>query len=683
MNKKRQEKQPEVEPQDGINYPEKIIFWDEGKAKIKLVNASDFHREDLLNSLGLKKHVLANSFGSASYEEVIRRQEIAKFCLADPDFRSLIARYGSSFADLPAASSKHDSASGQEFVHYFFNEEPEHANPFFRDLEKFVGFFENKEIPTELKSFVGFLKGNAKIAEFREMETMKKIFAELKKMTYLEGAICFEWNSSCNLSTLVKKTRGYKKYSLWEKWGSVKLKQLPSWMERGPMTVIPLRWIAKGYQAYLEHKNDLLKESFSQTILITEMPNVVEECLKEYVEEKLNPRDSFPRELSNFGKIKLDFFYKYSEKGLSLRFAGVDWAKGYYGTENEIKSIRKKWSEELDNKFPGYSRRELRKISKANQEVVDTLNEVELDYYRDLVFNICLRAFHRTESIIYSEKVDELFKWQKVQELYENPAFAPQIELIKKFRSFVSERISKLNSISWLVDVLEKKSQKFGWPLTFPAILTDEKHLINFKSLVPISLADNVSDPRVDLVKITGLPSMNGQIFCFTGQNAGGKSVAQQDICNAIYLAQSGLPIFAEEFTLNVKKTLGVVFIERNIGSTAELLLTKTKNILTELKNNKENGIFLVIDDLGSAAGEIDGFPFGKNVLQLIREAHVSAIVSTQITALAEFAEKELGAKTFQFDLQHNIKPGIGKGNLSGLMKKVGLDEFFTMENRN
>ena len=90
-----------------------------------------------------------------------------------------------------------------------------------------------------------------------------------------------------------------------------------------------------------------------------------------------------------------------------------------------------------------------------------------------------------------------------------------------------------------------------------------------------------------------------------------------------------------------------------------------------------------MIDELGSAAGEIDGFPFGKNVLQLIREAHVSAIVSTQITALAEFAEKELGAKTFQFDLQHNIKPGIGKGNLSGLMKKVGLDEFFTMENRN
>jgi DNA mismatch repair ATPase MutS len=90
------------------------------------------------------------------------------------------------------------------------------------------------------------------------------------------------------------------------------------------------------------------------------------------------------------------------------------------------------------------------------------------------------------------------------------------------------------------------------------------------------------------------------------------------------------------------------------------------------LERHKENDVFLVLDELGSGTGEVDGLDYGKKVLTKIRKHKVSAIFSTQIFELANFAEKDLGA----ISINHKIARGIGKGNLKGLMEKVGIDQY-------
>ena len=59
----------------------------------------------------------------------------------------------------------------------------------------------------------------------------------------------------------------------------------------------------------------------------------------------------------------------------------------------------------------------------------------------------------------------------------------------------------------------------------------------------------------------------------------------------AIYLAQSGLPVFGAKLSLNVKKIIGMVFLERGSGSTLQLLLEKYKSLLVSLDKCDRNGI--------------------------------------------------------------------------------------------
>lgn len=64
-------------------------------------------------------------------------------------------------------------------------------------------------------------------------------------------------------------------------------------------------------------------------------------------------------------------------------------------------------------------------------------------------------------------------------------------------------------------------------------------------------------------------------------------------------MAQSGLLVFGTDFRLNPKSKIGMVFLERGSGSTLELLLRKSKDIL-EARNGEGNGTIFVLDELGT-----------------------------------------------------------------------------------
>jgi hypothetical protein len=191
--------------------------------------------------------------------------------------------------------------------------------------------------------------------------------------------------------------------------------------------------------------------------------------------------------------------------------------------------------------------------------------------------------------LIDSIKVDEKYKFVGLNYLYSDPRFIDRIKAIKEFRFFVQRKLNLLWEIAYLADSFVSTSISSGKKMCFPRILEDRNHLVSFSNLTPVKLIKE----GPGIIDIKGLPSLNGQIFVFTGQNRGGKSVAKESIIHDIYLAQSGLPVFASSFSLNVKKVIGAVFMERGEGSTAELLLKKTKKIYWNyLKGTKRTMFF-------------------------------------------------------------------------------------------
>ena len=141
-------------------------------------------------------------------------------------------------------------------------------------------------------------------------------------------------------------------------------------------------------------------------------------------------------------------------------------------------------------------------------------------------------------------------------------------------------------------------------------------------------------------------------------------------------MAQSGLSIFGIDFTLNVKTRIGMSFLERGGGSTLQLLLRKSKEILKSLDGTGQNGTLLVVDEVGTGTQELDGLAFGELFLAKLAKSGCSVIFSTQITNLAKYAERNLNAECFTFDLSHRISPGIGSGGIETLIDQMKMKKL-------
>lgn len=80
----------------------------------------------------------------------------------------------------------------------------------------------------------------------------------------------------------------------------------------------------------------------------------------------------------------------------------------------------------------------------------------------------------------------------------------------------------------------------------------------------------------------------------------------------------------------------------------------------------------------GQELKEIEGADYAKRFLRKLSGCNASVIFSTQITKVGEFAQDELGAKCFAFDLEHRIRPGIGTGGANKLMSRIGIDRLLS-----
>lgn len=282
----------------------------------------------------------------------------------------------------------------------------------------------------------------------------------------------------------------------------------------------------------------------------------------------------------------------------------------------------------------------------------------------------------------YLEMMDEL-KYSRIRDAIEGLHLTENWDKVLNYRKkFISvyRQMKSINSIAFKISKTIEEYKDF--PFCFPEIVDDSKNIVSFGSIAPLHLIGRKNKQQTadlgkdDLKLITGLPALNGQIISITGQNGGGKTVIETELIYSLYLAHCGLPVFADNFVMNAKDVIAMVFVERGEGSMLQLIMQKLKNIAEEIENNENNKVIVIIDELLTGTQEDVGLQIGKQYLSMLARKKCSVMFVTQITQLAEFANQNLNALCFHFDSKGELQHGIGKGNAMVLAEEVGLDKF-------
>jgi hypothetical protein len=284
--------------------------------------------------------------------------------------------------------------------------------------------------------------------------------------------------------------------------------------------------------------------------------------------------------------------------------------------------------------------------------------------------------FFGRQNQVASPEMDREYRYFAVENLYQSPVFVETYRRITAHRSFFSHHYHRLGLVVSLLQKLMVKSSEYGAPLCFP-VINDSGHSINFEGLLPVQLLFRLQ--RGEVVPVRCLPELNGRMIGLTGKHGGGKTETELTIPVNIWLAQSGLPVFGDSFSFNVKHMLGLVFIaERGVGSTVQQLLGKIQLVLEAIEGTDGSRVVVVLDEVGTGTQEAAGLELGRRLLAKLSRSGASVLFSTQITGLAEYAQDQLRAQCFQFDRRHNVRPGIGQGGMEELTRETGLDALLS-----
>lgn len=646
-----------------ITYPE-TNFWDSKAEKIEFVNHEDFREERLLKILGIDNNPLRSGFGVTNPAEILKRQEIAKFLMKHPEtMEFLLKNLRDKFHGIDLPQHR------QDFLDYF-NPEKKH-NPFWQLVDDFLKIVSGyHDVPAEISELAKFLD-ETKNLENDERKMADEIAREIQKAIYLEGTLDLQLENYHHEFRLQNSNVfGFQKYAyhLSNKWSEFKM---PEWTEKKLWS-----WAGFLLGVYSLIHDLISSRLFYTPLLISKMPSSISEAIKDFFTNMLKEKGKFHDEIMKHSEKKatIKIFFRYSDTGLEIRLLNV-WFKNK--RENyPVPFIAKD--------FPGYQFVEIWKIDRENQkfnyQLSESYNQCDSAMITQAMVEKIPDILHGIK--IESKTVEQEFRWRILPEFYNSPKIKGLYQQIQEYRDYFSHQMKVLQNIAKLLDTLMKKSKQWKKPLSFPEILPDSMHLISFDTLEPIHL---IGEKKLgckkelrasELIAIKSLPPINGQLLGFTGQNAGGKSATKETIVNDVFLSQSGLPIFAKRFKLNPKRKIALVFLDRGSESTIELLLRKTKLTLEALNGSQRNGVLLILDEVGTGTQEIDGLAYGRKLLQKLAGEKCSVIFSTQITDLAKFAQDELGAQCFAFDLNHQIKAGIGKGGIEKLMVQIGLDKI-------
>ncbi len=714
-----------------VNLP-KVSFWDVEAPIGTIVNPEDF-RLGTVNRIydghSWRLQAFKDSFFTTDLAEAVRRQQINRFFLENREFslwirENILSRYET---QIPH--------SGSDLIAYFIDTlaNTGKESNFFWKCKKFViNVRKCKNIPPELEIFVQFLEKN--LNSYKELETsfVKSIEEKLKGDVYLRGTITFgldfptgadnviqdkelqddlPWDTEvtekhricysqyvCRPFLVVKGAQGFviQRYAA---------SYNPNWETKFKAKKTGL---GKLFNRRNERKHKLRMqekyEEMTSPLVYSHVPSELAHYIKKKIEQTvLVPylfEETFSRLAETTNDMKIHVAYNFDDQGLVVQIIGVESQASAQYELNSIFQYGK--TNEMIKLLPSQNK-ELRSLEGDFKDRIGMVNNLRL-------YSV-LQEMCRDEDVLnkpipidqsFIDSIEAEYRWhgafwlvgEELSEVYEK---------IQAFHDYVSQVIEKLSAIAPLMDpyyILKS----LGVNICFPELRPMEENVLKFTGLIPFRLVQsdlNFQDydssntkakkkfrDSLDEVVPLDLPIINGDLLTMSGQNGAGKSESGLAVFDAVYLGQSGLPIIAESAIISIKRGLGLAMLERKDGgSTAQLYVRKIKSLFTALERYQEHsGFLLFIDELGTGTGEIGGLEFGIKVMRTLKgvagktgsaKYHgISVIMSTQIIGLAEYTKNELGANCVKFLPEHKIVPGIGDGNIAGVVTEEGLDDY-------
>ncbi|MBP5530001.1 MAG: hypothetical protein J6X80_08125 [Lachnospiraceae bacterium] len=170
-----------------------------------------------------------------------------------------------------------------------------------------------------------------------------------------------------------------------------------------------------------------------------------------------------------------------------------------------------------------------------------------------------------------------------------------------------------------------------GYDICFPDIKEDER--MAAKGLYNIRLA--IEDTK-DIVKNDFTFSKDERIFILTGPNRGGKTIIEQAIGFASFMAAHGLFVMASSFTgLPFGNILTHFPIDENLTINYGRLGEEAVRIKEIVKNSDDNTLIL-FNETFSTTSAYDGVYLSKDLIRVLKEKGTFAIFNTHLHELAE-----------------------------------------------
>lgn len=629
---------------------QRVRLWEteiKDKDFLNIVNPGDFPRAEILQSLGIARHSLAASLGVSDPDEVERRLGVTRFLVENPEARELLSQPLSD--RLPT--------KGQDFLE-FYDPAASH-NPYWDSVRKLAGFITRGETHSALKQFAAAMMREADQLEEVELTMAADIRRRLEMTACLEGVLTFEYSGKDGLTLVKKKDQPVAGRRMFSQNLATMKEEYPRWANQ--------KWAQKTQlwrvcQPFAMLSLAIRKHKALRSMIVDEVPQDVVMDVKVWLEEEIRRVSETSKPYGCTIVVK----FTYTKDGMLVRVVDFQAPKADFLAPVEASILS----------FEGLSTHEHAQLECLRKEVQERLNDIgNAAAGRARWLQLLSGAPGLAHSSqISSRLTDANFRWFAIDNLYRRQ-YKRVVQRLEEHREFVRTHYNLLAAVSSMLESIIAVAVERKVPLCVPTVV-DDGHVIAFQRLVPTQLLFRL-DKKETVVPLENLPELNGRMIGLTGHHGGGKTETQLSVVVNVFLAQSGLPVFADSFEFNVKRMLAMVFIaQRGTGSTIQQLLLKIANVLEAAKRYKGSEVVVVIDEVGTGTQESSGFELGRDLLLKLNRMGVSVIFSTQITTLAEFAERELDAMCFSFDRTHQIHAGIGDGGLNDLLKTSGVGKL-------
>ncbi|MDR2541421.1 MAG: hypothetical protein LBD11_06815 [Candidatus Peribacteria bacterium] len=609
----------------------------------------------ILDKIGIK-----GIMAPTSYEEVEKRNKINKVLFENRGLRQKLQNWRYQ-ATLPKG--------GKEFLEFYFNPIENQRLNYFTDLENLVTELGSSNESEYLKKNCNRILKALPAIRNNELRAANFLRESVEKGTEIQGRISVSFSNGVATDFTDKMAYGIRS-NFYGLHNTIEVK-VPQWAQKGFWRGIGLgKIVEKNIVNKINKRN---QRNFYKDLILTQTPKEIANNIIQYIKTEIVSHPEI-KILADGKSITFDVFYSYANKELEISLLDISSA-GDFSNLKDFKRINFSTKALVDEAL--------------GEKLKENTDALIRNCFREKTANIVMKriqAIPKIDAILMAEKVsipcedtNRHYGFISIEHLYKLPQVVETLELSKQFRVEISNFIYGLQEMARTLYTFTDQAEDWGVKVSMPTVVP--QGAISFESLIPIHLIGRKDSKgktlkMKDLRLIKGFPALQGQLLGLTGPNAGGKSVCHEAIMYNFYLAQAGLPVFGEGFTFSPKDFIGILSLEKGEGSTMELQVRKTKEMFDQIFG-KHLRALLVMDEVGTGTSPDQGYEYGKSVLTIVKQTGADCIYTTQLSAVAEYAQTHLGAENYQLTKGYKIKPGIGKANIDSILKDEGMDKYF------